>query len=190
MSPGLEAACETFAADLTRNFATAGANPAQPEDQLKAPTKTLLESAGQALGFRVVTRTEANPPEFKVRPDIGVTVDQLLTGHVELKAPGKGARPGRFTGHDKEQWEKFKNHPNLIYSDGNEWALFREGQLIGRVLRLAGDVTSDGREAFTARNVMAMEALLRDFLGWKPMVPSNPKALADLLAPLCRLLRE
>src|SRR6266545_4839012 len=170
MSPGLEAACETFAADLTRNFATAGANPAQPEDQLKAPTKTLLESAGQALGFRVVTRTEANPPE--------------------LKAPGKGARPGRFTGHDKEQWEKFKNHPNLIYSDGNEWALFREGQLIGRVLRLAGDVTSDGREAFTARNVMAMEALLRDFLGWKPMVPSNPKALADLLAPLCRLLRE
>jgi hypothetical protein len=35
-----------------------------------------------------------------------------------------------------------------------------------------------------------MEALLRDFLSWEPVVPSSPSQLAEVLAPLCRLLRE
>ena len=32
--------------------------------------------------------------------------------------------------------------------------------------------------------------MLRDFLNWDPITPASPKALADLLAPLCHLLRE
>jgi predicted helicase len=36
----------------------------------------------------------------------------------------------------------------------------------------------------------ALTALLRDFLGWRPLIPSSPRALAELLAPLTRLLRE
>ena len=31
--------------------------------------------------------------------------------------------------------------------------------------------------------------LLRDFLFWQPTAPATPRALAETLAPLCRLLR-
>ena len=38
------------------------------------------------------------------RPDLGVLSDGLLTGHVELKAPGKGANPKKFgDAHDRAQ---------------------------------------------------------------------------------------
>jgi hypothetical protein len=102
-----------------------------------------------------------------------------------------GARPTRFTGRDKKQWEKFKSLPNLIYTDGNEWTLFRAGETTtAQTIRLAGDVTSDGANAITAENVAALETMLRDFLSWQPIVPSRPRELAKLLAPLCRLIRE
>src|SRR5439155_5763961 len=67
---------------------------------------------------------------------------------------------------------------------------YREGQLIGRLIKVSGDVTTDGQAAFSEANAAAIEVLLRDFFGWNPIVPSNPKALANILAPLCRLLRD
>ena len=51
-------------------------------------------------------------------------------------------------------------------------------------------VSADGAGAFQEPSALALEGLLRDFLGWEPLVPSTPKALAELLAPLTRLLRE
>ena len=123
------------------------------------------------------------------RPDMGVTVNGLLTGHIELKAPGKGADPKKFKGPDKVQWEKFRDLPNLLYTDGNEWALYRNGEHVGKLLRLSGDVSSDGEDAVTEADAEALQELFRDFFRWEPVVPSSPKALAELLAPLCRLLR-
>ncbi len=35
-----------------------------------------------------------------------------------------------------------------------------------------------------------LAALLRDFFTWEPMAPKNPRALAEMLAPLCHLLRD
>jgi hypothetical protein len=35
-----------------------------------------------------------------------------------------------------------------------------------------------------------LEALLRDFASWEPIVPTSPRRLAEMLAPLCRLLRD
>src|SRR5204862_5409479 len=92
---------------------------ANPEDQLKGPVQALLA----ALGRRVITRSEAQLAEVSGRPDIGVAVDNLLCGYVELKAPGKGASVSRFKSADKTQWEKFKAIPNLIYTDGWPWGL-------------------------------------------------------------------
>jgi len=34
----------------------------------------------------------------------------------------------------------------LIYTDGNDWALYRSGQSEGITVRLAGDVTTAGHE--------------------------------------------
>lgn len=159
-------------------------------DQLKPAVKALVEGFEPLVGHAIVARTEAANVEG-VRPDVGVTVDELLTGHIELKAPGKGAQPSKFKdAHDRAQAKKLASHPNLVYTDGNEWALYREGQRVGKVIRATGDVRSAGDAAFGNAEAVALEALLRDFLGWKPIVPSTPRALAAVLAPLTRLLRE
>lgn len=184
-APGAFAgALQTFATSLRANFSTAVA--ANPEDQLKAPVQSLLQS----LDARVQTRTEAQVEGLGARPDIGLAVRGLLCGFVELKAPGKGARTSRFRGADKRQWEKFKALPNLLYTDGNEWALYRSGELSSEVFRFAGDVTEDGDGAFDAEESARLHALLLDFLNWQPVAPNSPRALAQTLAPLCRLLRE
>jgi hypothetical protein len=183
-------ALAAFASTLTANFAISDLNPAQAEDQLKGPTQVLLSEAGQLLGLSVVARTEALTG-LGVRPDLGVSVDGLLCGHVELKAPGKGVRPRDFTSaHDRDQFKKLSDHPNLVYSDGNEWALYRRGQLVGQVVRAEGDVRADGTTTYLEPSRLGVETLLNDFFRWQPLVPSSPRALADLLAPLTRLLRE
>ncbi|MEI8307534.1 MAG: type ISP restriction/modification enzyme [Chloroflexales bacterium] len=182
-------ALQTFAADTTSKFAQQ--LKANPEDQLKGPISAAIKAAGVALGgMKVEVVTEIQVAELHGRPDMGVTVGGLLAGYVELKAPGKGANPEKLKGEDKIQWEKFKNLPNLIYTDGNEWALYRSGALVGKRIRLAGDVTEDGAAAVSAENAAALTEIFRDFLGWQPITPTTPRGLADLLAPLCRLLRE
>lgn len=181
-------ALRTYARSLRENFAAQVT--AQPEDQLKAPIKALLETAGPILGFpSVVVRTETPLPGIG-RPDAGVAVRQLLCGHIELKPPGNGARPERFRGHDREQWRQFQALPNLLYTDGNEWGLYRTGQRAGAVVRFSGDVTAEGEAAFTPEQAIRLADMLRLFLAWEPIVPETPKALAELLAPLCRLLRN
>lgn len=137
----------------------------------------------------VETKTESTVAGLGGRPDIGVAVSGLLTGHVELKAPGTGARPGKFKGENRKQWEKFQALPNLVYTDGNEWALYRSAELIGSVIRFPGDVTSDGPKAIDAMTTESFIELMRKFYNWQPIAPSSPRGLAELLAPLCRLLR-
>jgi hypothetical protein len=180
---------QQFALSLTRNFASAV--PAQPEDQLKPAVKTLVESAGQALRQTVLLRSESQIADLRGRPDFGADVNGILCGYIELKAPGIGARPQQFSRSsvNGKQWEKFKSLPNLIYTDGNEWSLFRSGEAVGSAVRFAGNVTVDDENAVTQENAVALEALLRDFLSWQPIVPSCPRELARLLAPLCRFIR-
>ncbi len=179
-------ALNNFAKNLKTSFASSVA--AQSEDQLKSPTQTLLQR-GAGLNRRVVAKTEAQVQGLGGRPDIGVDVDGLLVGFVELKAPGLGTDPRRFDERNKKQWEKFKTLPNLIYTDSNEWTLFRSGQKITHV-RFTGDVTEEGERAITDAQRDSLERLLQDFLLWQPIVPSSPKALAELLAPLCRFVRD
>ncbi len=176
-----------FAADLTAKFAT----PLHfnPEDQLKAPMLTLLKGTAAALGLTVEVLTEVQDRERSGRPDMGVVAQALLAGYVELKAPGKGADPAQFKAQDRAQWEKFRDLPNLIYTDGYQWALYRNGERVGRLIRLAGDVTTEGAKAVHEADAAAVLALLRDFLFWQPTAPATPRALAETLAPLCRLLR-
>jgi hypothetical protein len=148
---------------------------AEPEAQLIPLVKGLLE---ETLGVRVVI--EARPKgDTKVgKPDLGVKHQGLLVGFVELKAPGKGADPERYRGHDREQWERFRQLPNLVYTDGRDFALFREGEKV-REVRLASEGDAE-----------ALRELFLDFLNWRPLVPRNPQELARFLAPLARFLRE
>ncbi len=161
----------------------------EPEDQLRAPFERLLAAAGEIISVAVVAVGETLLANHGGRPDFGVSVDQLLCGHVELKAPGKGADVDAFTGHDRQQWERFQNLPNVLYSDGREFALYRAGKQ-ARSLRLDGDPRGKGAAAVGADNAQAFNALIRDFLAWEPVVPGTSAQLAEYLAPLCRILRD
>lgn len=187
MSANFLSDLQKFTTDVTKAFNLKF--DFNPEDQLKKPVSELLEAAGEILRLNVGVATEVQAEDIG-RPDIGVAVRKLLTGHIELKAPGKGANPERLKGRDKEQWENFKNLPNLIYTDGNEWTLFRSGERVGKTIRLSGDVTTDGANAVEQANADALFAILEDFLRWQPIVPSSPRSLAKMLAPICRLLRS
>lgn len=105
----------TFTTEFTNTYALK--IKANPEDQLKAPVTRVVEGANTTLGGKKLqVLTEVQVSEISGRPDLGVVLDSLLAGYIELKAPGKGARPERLKGEDKVQWEKFKNLPNLIYT--------------------------------------------------------------------------
>jgi hypothetical protein len=89
-----------------------------PEDQLRAPLETLVLALADLTGQRKNTVKmvgETTLAHLSTRPDYSVTVRNALTGYIEVKAPGKGYDPRRFTDdHDKKQWQKLKTLPNLI----------------------------------------------------------------------------
>jgi hypothetical protein len=179
---------QTFAEALKAKFALPGS--ASPEDQLKAPISTAIETAGCALGLTVSSRTETHLSEYNVRPDIAIYADGLICGYIELKAPGLGANAPRLKGkHNKEQWQKLKGLPNLIYTDSREWALYRHGERKAAIVRFKDDPTVSGKTAITTENADQLEALIRNFLFWSPTVPHKPSELASYLAPMTRFLR-
>lgn len=182
---------EEFANKLTTKFALLGSS--SDEDQLKPGIPELLAKAGAAYGLEVETKTETHLSEHKVRPDIAVYVGKLICGYIELKAPGLGADAPKLKGkHNKEQWEKLKGLPNILYTDGREWSLYRSGERPeGQpIVRLQDDPTTQSKAAVGSGDAAALERLLRDFFGWKPNVPHTPSGLAQYLAPISRFLRS
>jgi len=185
----LESAISTFgvsAAEKLSNVAASG----QPEDQLRAPFETLLVDLAELSGLgrdNVVAVGESSLSDLKTRPDYAVTVDKALIGFIELKAPGKGADPRRFKGHDKDQWGRLQSLPNLLYSDGNQFSLWQDGELVGSIMRLEGDIETSGAELAAPA---ALVGLFESFLRWKPEPPRNAHDLARMSARLCRLLRD
>jgi len=160
-----------------------------PEDQLRSPFERLLEDIAALSHYHDVRLVgEVSQSELKTRPDYAVTADGALVGFVELKAPGKGADPRKFKDpHDKEQWERLRSLPNLIYTDGNSLSLWQNGELVEKVLRLDGDIESSGKLLGT---VPGLQFLFERFLNWKPIAPRSAKELAETTARLCRLLRD
>lgn len=172
----------------------------RPEEQLRAPLEILIPGLAEICGFppgSIFLVPETPMPDLALRPDFAVMrmsgkASELL-GFIEIKAPGKGADPRRFTNaHDRKQWEKLKALPNLIYTDGNEFSVWHDGELqaagsASGVVRLSGDVHSSG-SALTAPP--ELQAAFHSFLTWTPTAPRNARELARMSARLCRLLRD
>ena len=161
-----------------------------PEDQLRAPLEALVVHLAALAGIPpgdVVMVGESAVAEIKTRPDYAVTRGNALIGFIEVKAPGKGADPRRFHDlHDRTQWTKLRSLPNLIYTDGNGFSLWRNGELV-QIVRLEGDVETAGSELAAPE---ALVSLFADFFQWEPQPPRSAKELAETTARLCRLLRE
>lgn len=120
-------------------------------------------------------------------------VDGVLTGYVELKAPGKNIDPTSFTkkSHEYKQWQRLRNLPNLLYTNGTEWRLYRYGEPV---------LTSTGYDAvhmhgsFSGHGTLsapdALATFFLSFLRWVPAPITSADQLVETLAPLAALLRE
>lgn len=190
----IQEALQRFAKTVSAKMCTV--TPGEPEDQLRGPFENFMGDVASVLGWNVVCTGETVLPDSLGKPDYAVHLNRLLAGYVELKAPGIGADPKRFTGHNREQWKRFQFIPNMIYSDGNEWGLYRDGKLVDKIVHLSGDIVTDGLKAVAPVDAQDVERLLRDFLAWQPIIPTARKGKVDLkkfaglLAPLCRMLRD
>jgi len=186
----LESAVSKFGAKAKSKLQNPGAS-GQPEDQLRAPLEELLSELGELCSFRKGTVTaigESSVSDLKTRPDYSVTVHKALVGFIEIKAPGKGADPRRFKDpHDREQWEKLRSLPNILYTDGNSFSLWRDGELIDSIVTLVGDIESSGAKL---RAPAGFLPLIDNFFNWKPVPPRSAQELAHTTARLCRFLRE
>jgi ketosteroid isomerase-like protein len=110
---------------------------------------------------------------------LAIAVDGALAGNIELKKPGTGADPARFTGHNAQQWQKFQELPNLIYTDGNAWALYRSGQRVGDIVNI-GNIDQRGVRGLSQEATPDFLTAIREFLTWEPVTPASPRALAEL----------
>lgn len=175
-----------FAASIRTKLSLGGSG--EPEEQLRAPFEIFLQAVGKAFSMDIKSKGETYLHGIG-KPDFSVHCNNALCGYVELKQPGKGADPSRYRGHDKRQWERFKTLPNILYTDGNEWALYQNGERVGRITTITYDITLKGAQAVLADDALDLEPILREFVTWNPIAPSSAKELAILLAPVCKLLR-
>lgn len=166
------------------------AGPGEREALLVTPVTHLIEGAGRLIHRTVVLHNEVAELEGSVRPDFGVRVNSVLVGHIELKAPGVSLDPSTYgtTTHNYRQWQRLKELPNLLHTNGIEFRLWRYGELVDEPVsvhtndlsRLQGTLTAPGR----------LELLVNSFLQWQPTPILTVPKLVETLAPLARLLRE
>lgn len=168
--------------------------PGQSEAALTEPVSTFMADLGVSLGQRVVVHREVTVTSESgeaVRPDFGVRVDGVMTGHIELKAPKTPLDPATYKprSHNGKQWNRLKELPNLLHTNGVEWRLWRYGQLVGKpaFLHVPDLAKFRGKEVDFQPD---LERLLIDFLTWEPTPVTSVGKLVETLAPLTRLLRE
>ena len=195
VSPGwfemvdLKKAISRFGAEAKAKLSNPSAT-GEPEDQLRAPLEGVFADLAELCGFKrewLSAVGESSLAALKTRPDYAITLRNVLVGYVEIKAPGKGADPRRYKGHDKEQWQKLQSLPNLLYTDGNSFSLWRDGELVGPIVTLQGDIESSGDKLAAPPELLAR---FDNFLRWEPIPPKSASELAKVSARLCRLLRD
>lgn len=187
LTADVAAAVSAFGAAVAPRLASLAG---EPEDQMRGPLEALLDATAASLGVRFSAVGEASLADLRVRPDYATLTNGAITGYVEVKRPGRGADPTRWSAgsHDAVQWSKLRALPNVLYTDGQQWALYRTGERAGDVVTLAGDVHTAGADLSVPDDSLAR--LLSDFLLWKPIPPRSISQLVNSVAPLTRLLRE
>jgi Type ISP C-terminal specificity domain len=173
--------------DLRRRLQTRTTE--SPEALLADLVPRLITGLAEAIGRNQVDLLGQAYEGDIGRPDFSVKDAMQLVGHVETKPPGAGADPRRFRGHDRSQWQRFQKLPNLLYTDGTDFGLYRSGERLGTVISLP--FSEGDRSPFVdPRDARAIADLVAEFLGWQAVAPRSLTELAQRLAPLCSLLRD
>ncbi|MFR9757447.1 type ISP restriction/modification enzyme [Streptomyces sp. TR06-5] len=182
----LRDALSVFGAECKQNLS----GPGDREAAIRGPLEHLFRTMGAHHALPEVTwHPETRIPHLGVRPDYAMRVHAQITGYVEVKRPGKSIDPDTFTGHDRRQWQRLRDLPNLLYTNGTHWRVFRFGVQVGEEVVLLGPLKSSGAK-LTAENPAAFDALTQAVLCWEPDRIRRVPALVRHIAPLCRLLRE
>jgi Type ISP C-terminal specificity domain/N-6 DNA Methylase len=165
------------------------AGPGEREALISGPVSNLVTAIGQAKQLSVVTHDEVREMDGALRADFAISVKGALAGHIELKAPGVSLDPETYgrTTHNYLQWQRLKELPNLLHTNGLQWRLWRRGEL-------KHDVYLGGASIVTAGDKLTagpgFDAMILDFLNWEPSPITSVKRLVDQVAPLARVLRE
>ena len=190
----IRTAVEVFIADVERRLelrTTEG-----PEAILAAPIRTLFRAIAEERGRPDFDLLDQAIERGIGTPDFAARDGHLLIGHLETKRLGVGADPARFRdAHDRAQWERFKRLPNLIYTDGSDFALFRSGETVtlaeGRPARARLPIAPGRRGPHTTADteIGELASMLDVFFSWEPITPRTLRDLAARLAPLVATLR-
>lgn len=183
----MDAVIAAFGREVTRKLRT---NVGSPEDHLRGPFERMLSTIAKGLGLTITTIGETRLPDLSIRPDYAVDVAGARVGYVELKKPGHGVPenwPNPST-HDRNQWEKVRLLPNVLYSDGELFARYNFGRLQGKVARLEPGLDRAGDRLRAVGTDFGR--VVTDFLLWEPDRPRSIDELVRLVANLCRLLRD
>ncbi|MCL7380098.1 type ISP restriction/modification enzyme [Streptomyces sp. 35G-GA-8] len=167
----------------------------QKEAAIRRAVETLLVDAAGVLGLRAVLHAEVAITAHRIRPDLAVRIGKSprnIVGYVELKSPDKNViHPGGLNQRDRRQWEGMAKLPNLIYTNGQTWIMYRSGRQHGDTIHLDGDLrTAGSRLRLPAVSEAAFEAMLIAFLSWQPHPLTSMREVVAHVAPLCTLLRD
>lgn len=115
----LQDAVSVFGAECKRSLA----GPGDHEAAIRGPLEQLFRAVGEHHALREISwHPETRVPHLGVRPDYAVRVDADITGYIEVKRPGKSIDPDTFSGHGKRQWQRLRDLPNLLYTNGTPGA--------------------------------------------------------------------
>lgn len=118
-------------------------------------------------------------------PDFIVQRGEMVIGHVEVR--GIGIRLCCMEDVDRNQQERYRNAlPNLIYTNGLDWDLYRNGELVASVT-IVDDMT-DIRP--NPEQFVKLEMLLRKFVAQRLQPITSPRALAEIVAAKAMLVKE
>lgn len=173
----------TFGSETKAKLAGVG----EPEEALRVPIEHLITSVGTLIGRRTELDGETHLSELSSRPDFAVRVKGAVVGYIEVKQAGLSLDPSTFRLHNKDQWNRLKDLPNLIYTNGTEWRLYHGDDEAALVAQLAGgplDVAGAGLAPDTR-----FQELVTNFLSWIPVPIRTVPKLVRTIAPITRMLR-
>lgn len=167
----------------------------QKEAAIRRAVETLLADAASVFGLQAILHSEVTIAAHRIRPDLAVRIGKLprnIVGYVELKSPNKSViHPGGLNQRDRRQWEGMAKLPNLIYTNGQTWLMYRAGRQYGDTIHFEGDLrTAGSRLRLPTSSEAAFEAMLTAFFNWQPYPLTSMREVVGRVAPLCTLLRD
>ena len=176
---------------------TLRARPTNVEQALAPSFKNLIDDLLPLvpMGDKITTIPEYSKPELG-RPDIGLArAGQLPRAFIELKAPEKNLDPTRWRGHDKNQFDRFRELPVWALSNFRAVRFYERDRPDSEIAIVPEQAlrpeTSDSKATtlVASHDPQPLLELVGRLAQAQPPSPSNAAQLAEFLAHAARLVR-